>query len=260
MLRTRQLFRIAPEDIIPALLGSDRETLLYKILPHFFMEIMKQYFRVQVEGAEHLPKRGAAIISPNHSGVSGFDAMVLHHEITRVVGRYPRVLTHHLWFLTKTTSIPASRLGFIEANLENGLKALRKKQMVLIFPEGEKGNFKPSNEAYHLQEFKRGFIRMALLTETPIIPTVVIGAEETHINLSQLQFTKFLRGLIIPVPLNILPLPSKWKIIFMEPIQLKHPPSAADDSELVRRIAFSIQDQMQKRIRAELKSRESVFI
>src|SRR6202012_4563548 len=109
----RQLFRMPPEEIIDRLFSSDRETVLYKLLPHFFMEIMKKYFRVQIEGAEHLPKRGAAIIAPNHSGVSGFDAMVLHHEVSRATQRYPRVLTHRLWFLTETTAIPANKLGFI---------------------------------------------------------------------------------------------------------------------------------------------------
>lgn len=255
----RQLFRIPQEKLVDHLLSSDRETVLYKILPHFFMEIVKKYFRVQVEGAEHLPKRGAAIIAPNHSGVSGFDAMVLHHEITRASQRYPRVLTHHLWFLTKTTAIPASKLGFIEVNMENGVRSLQKKQMVVIFPEGEKGNFKPSSKAYQLQEFKRGFIRMAIETGAPIIPTIIIGAEETHINLSQLQLSKFLRGLVLPLPLNLLPLPSKWKIIFMEPIDLAADKDKLDDRDYVRDLAFKIQAQMQKRIREELSKRDSVF-
>ncbi len=255
----RQLFRIPPDKIIDHLLSSDRETVLYKILPHFFMEIVKKYFRVQVEGAENVPKRGAAIIAPNHSGVSGFDAMVLHHEITRVSQRYPRILTHHLWFLTKTTAIPASKLGFIEANMGNGIKSLQKKQIVVIFPEGESGNFKPSSKAYQLQEFKRGFIRMAIETGAPIVPTIVIGAEETHVNLSQLQLSKFLRGLVIPLPLNMLPLPSKWKIIFLEPIQVDLKKSQLNDREAVRKVAFEIQELMQKRIRDELKKRDSVF-
>jgi len=255
----RQLFRIPQDKILEHLLSSDRETVLYKILPHFFMEIVKKYFRVQVEGAKNLPKRGAAIIASNHSGVSGFDAMVLHHEITRASQRYPRVLTHHLWFLTKTTSIPASKLGFIEANMENGVRSLQKKQLVVIFPEGEKGNFKPSSKAYQLQEFKRGFIRMAIETGAPIIPTVIIGAEETHINLSQLQLSKFLRGLILPLPLNILPLPSKWKIIFLEPIHVDLNKAQLDDREAVRLVAFQIQEKMQKRIRQELSKRDSVF-
>lgn len=256
----RKLFQIRSEDILDHLMGSTRETVLYKILPHFFLELMGTYFRVKVEGAEHLPRRGRALVIPNHSGVSGFDAMVLNHEITRASGRYPRVLTHHLWFLTKTTSIPAHRLGFIEATTENGLKALKKNQIVVLFPEGEQGNFKPSSKAYQLQEFKRGFIRMALQTGTPIVPTLIIGAEETHVNLSRLKLTKFLRGVVLPLPLNILPLPSKWKIIFMEPITLPYGPEAADDRELVRELAADLQDKMQDRLNKELASRDSVFL
>ncbi len=256
----RKLFQIKSEEILDHLLSADRDTVLYKILPHFFMELMKTYFRVQVEGADNLPRRGRALIVPNHSGVSGFDAMVLHHEITRAIGRYPRVLTHHLWFLTKTTAIPAQRLGFIEASLENGVRCLEKNQLVVLFPEGEYGNFKPSSKAYQLQEFKRGFIRMALLTQSPIIPTLIIGAEETHVNLSRLKLTKFLRGVVLPLPLNVIPLPSKWKIIFMDPIRLPYAKSAAKDRDLVRELAADLQDKMQERLNAELSRRDSVFI
>lgn len=254
------LFQIKPDEIVARLLGSDRETLLYKLLPHFFLELMKTYFRVQVEGAENLPRRGPAVITPNHSGVSGFDAMVIHHEIIRACGRYPRVLTHHLWFLNKTTAIPAQKLGFIEATTENGMKSLRKKQLVVLFPEGEYGNFKPSSKAYQLQEFKRGFVRMALANNAPIVPALVIGAEETHVNLKRLKLTKFLRGVILPIPLNVIPLPSKWKIIFMEPIHLPYKKNAADDRELVREIAEEIQEKMQERLNQELKTRGSVFL
>jgi 1-acyl-sn-glycerol-3-phosphate acyltransferase len=256
----RKLFQIKPEDILNQLSSSSRDTVLYKILPHFFLELMGTYFRVQVEGAENLPKRGKALIIPNHSGVSGFDAMVLNHEITRAIGRYPRVLTHHLWFLTKTTSIPAQRLGFIEASMDNGLKCLKKNQMVVLFPEGEAGNFKPSSRAYQLQEFKRGFIRMALKAQAPIVPTLVIGAEETHVNLSRLKLTKFLRGLILPLPLNMLPLPSKWKIVFMEPVHLPYTADSAEDRELVRELAADLQDKMQERLNDELARRDSIFI
>lgn len=259
-MRIRQLFQLKPEAIISQLMHADRETVLYKLLPHFFLELMKTYFRVQVEGAEHLPKRGRALITPNHSGVSGFDAMVLQHEITRASGRYPRVLTHHLWFLTPTTAIPANRLGFIEATRENGRKALNKNQIVVLFPEGEYGNFKPSSKAYQLQEFKRGFVRLAVETNSPIIPTLVIGAEETHINLSRLKFTRFLRGVILPLPLNLIPLPSRWRIIFLEPIYLPYTADAAMDRELMRELADEIQEKMQARLNAELKKRQSVFL
>lgn len=233
--------------------------MIYRELPNYFLEIMRKYFRLQVEGTENLPRRGPAIIAPNHSGVSGFDAMILMHEVEKAIHRVPRVMTHHFWFLSKTTSIPANKLGFIDATTENGLSVLKKKNMLILFPEGEYGNFKPTSKAYQLQEFKRGFVRMAVLTGTPIIPTMIIGAEETHINLSQFKLTKFLRGVVLPLPLNVIPLPSKWKIKFLPPIHLPYKPSAANDSELMHEIADDIREQIQKKIRLELRDRKDVF-
>src|SRR5690606_24060997 len=129
-----------------------------------------------------------------------------------------RVLTHHLWFISPVTALPAQKLGFIEATTKNGYSLLKKNNLVVLFPEGEYGNFKPSQKAYKLREFKRGFTRLSLMTRAPVIPTLILGAEETHINLRQLKFTKYLFGTVLPLPLNVLPLPAKWKIIFMEPI------------------------------------------
>lgn len=248
-----------PKQKIFDLKNLDRDTLLYRVLPHFMMEILRKYFRLEVEGLENIPRRGSGIIAPNHSGYSGFDALLLSHVIHKEIHRIPRVLTHHFWFLTKTTSIPAHKMGFTEATFENGIKELKKNNLILLFPEGEYGNFKPTSQMYQLQEFKRGFIRMALKTQSPIIPTLVIGAEETHINLSQLKFTKFLRGTVLPIPLNILPLPVKWKIKFLPPIHLPYSENALDDQELVHEIAQEINEQMQEALSEELQKRGNKF-
>jgi len=248
-----------PNEKIFNLKNLDRDTLIYRVLPRFLMEIVRKYFRLQIEGIENIPRTGGVLISPNHSGYSGFDATLLSYILTKDAKRVPRILTHHFWFLTKTTSISAQKMGFIEATFENGLNLLKKKNVVVLFPEGEKGNFKPTTKMYQLQEFKRGFVRMALMSQTPIIPTLVIGAEESSINLSQLKFTKFLKGTVIPLPLNIIPLPAKWKIIFLPPIYLPYKASAADDNELVHEIAQDIQERMQKTLNDELKKRDSIF-
>ncbi len=236
-----------------------KETLLYRVMPKFLMEIIRKYLRLKVEGIENIPKRGRVLLIPNHSGYSGFDAVLLGHEIFRRTKRIPRVLTHHLWFITETTSIPAQKLGFTEATTANGLNLLKKNNLVVLFPEGEKGNFKPTRHRYRLQEFRRGFVRMALQTQSPIVPVIIIGAEETHINLKQLKFTKYLVGSVLPLPLNVLPLPAKWKIKFLEPIHLPFKPDAANDSDLVHEIAADIQDRMQEEINKELAKRDYVF-
>lgn len=239
--------------------NQDTDHLIYRVLPRLLMHIMKRYFRLKVEGLENIPRRGAAIIASNHSGFSGFDALLLADTIHTQSQRIPRILTHHFWFLTKTTAIPAQKLGFIEATFENGVSLLKKNNLVVIFPEGENGNFKPTSKMYQLQEFKRGFIRMALKTQAPIVPVIVIGAEETHINLSKLKLTKYLRGTVLPLPLNFIPLPVKWKIKFLPPIYLPYRADDIEDSELMRDLALEIQEQMQEILTEEVQKRSKIF-
>ena len=237
----------------------DADALLYKVFPRLMMELMKKYFRLEVEGLENIPKTGPVIIAPNHSGFSGFDAMILAYILQEQTKRIPRVMTHHLWFLTEKTALPAQKMGFIEATFDNGLSLLKKNNMIVLFPEGANGNFKPTSKKYQLQEFKRGFIRLALTTKATIVPTLIIGAEETHINLQKLKFTKFLRGLVLPLPLNIIPLPARWKIVFTAPVVLPFSADQVDDSELCHDLANEIKESMQKKLNKEVKKRGSAY-
>lgn len=241
------------------LLKLGKDELVYKIFPRFMLEIMTKYFRLEIEGAEHLPAKGPGIVLPNHSGYAGFDAFILAYHIHEITGRTARILTHPLWFWSETTAIPATKFGFFEATTKNGLKFLKEKDLIILFPEGEMGNFKPTTKRYRLQEFKRGFVRMALQTQSPIVPTVIIGAEETHINLRQLKFSKYLSGLVLPLPLNVLPLPARWKIKFLPPVHLPYRPEKADDGELVHELAADLQERMQKAVDLELAKRESIY-
>ena len=237
----------------------DPEVLAYRVLPHLLMEVARRYFRLQVEGTEHIPRRGPALVTPNHSGYTAFDALLLSHEIFKSTGRVPRVLTHRFWFLTEMTKIPAEKIGFIEANTQNGMQQLQKNNLVLLFPEGEKGNFKPTAKRYHLQRFRSGFVRMALMRQCPIVPTIVLGAEETHINLAQINLSRLLPGVVLPLPLNVIPLPAKWRIRFLPPIHLPYQESAAEDRELVEELAQDIREQMQAAISDEVSKRGSIF-
>jgi 1-acyl-sn-glycerol-3-phosphate acyltransferase len=98
------------------------------------------------------------------------------------------------------------------------------------------------------------------MTGAPIVPAVVIGAEETHITLSQIRWAKELLGIIIPVPLNIIPLPAKWTIKFLEPIRLEKNPEKAKDMEYVNRVSREVRHKLQRAIHAELKKRQHVFL
>ncbi len=229
-------------------------------IPLFLLEIIRKYFRLEVEGIEHVPTKGRGIIVPNHSGVTALDAVMIGNEIFRQKKRIPRMLAHPLWFIGPNIRVLAKKIGLDEANKGVGEKLLKEKNLVILFPEGAEGNFKPTAKRYHLQEFKRGFVRMAMATQSPIVPTVVIGAEETNINLSTISVSKLLRGTVIPIPLNVIPLPAKWKIIFMPPIEMKqYKKKDAGDSELVHKISEDIKKMIQAKIDEEIDKREWIY-
>jgi 1-acyl-sn-glycerol-3-phosphate acyltransferase len=226
----------------------------------FLLEIVRKYFRLEVEGVENLPKKGRALIVPNHSGVTALDAVMVGNELHRAVKRVPRILAHPLWFVGPNIRILARRMGLEEANKDAGENLLRQGNCVMIFPEGAAGNFKPTAKRYQLQEFRRGFVRMAMATKAPIIPVVVIGAEETNINLSSIKLAKALKGTIIPIPLNVVPLPAKWKIIFLPKIDMsKYSKKDAANSELVHKVSEMVKAQIQDRINKELEKREWIY-
>jgi 1-acyl-sn-glycerol-3-phosphate acyltransferase len=228
------------------------------------LESFRKYFRVEVHGLEHIPKRGRALIAPNHSGCSGLDAVMLTYLLQQNLPRIPRVLTLWTFFRAFPFFAPvAQRMGLKPASTDNGVSLLRKNNLVVCFPEGERGSFKPTAKRYRLQDFKTGFIRMALVTGAPIVPCVIIGAEETNINLGTIKIAnkKKKRETLVPVPFNILvPLPAKWDIRFFAPIDLSGYRQYADDRAKLKEIAQEIRAKMQAQVDRELSRREYVYV
>lgn len=233
-----------------------KEELAFKLIPSFTLEIIRRYLRIETEGLENVPATGRCIIVSNHSGYAGFDAIMLQNEIKRAHNRIARLVAHKLWFFGEPVKVLSNKMGLIEADMNTCLKILNKEEALILFPEGEAGNFKPSNRRYRLQEFKRGFVRLAMITRSPIVPAFVIGAEETHINLSQIKFSKYIIGSVIPVPLNVIPLPVKWKICFLPPIYLNaYSPADAMNREKVFEVTQHVKRLMQRALIKELRYR-----
>lgn len=237
-----------------------REEFAYKALPLFLLDLIQKYLRVTTQGTRYIPKKGPCIVVANHSGYMAFDALMLAHQIYLHTKRIPRIIAHKLWFLRPAISVHAKKMGLVPATFENGLKLLERGQVLILFPEGEEGNFKSSRYRYRLRRFRRGFVRLALATGAPIIPVVVIGAEETHITLSQLRWAKALFGIIIPIPLNVIPFPAKWTIKFGQPIRLERDLDRVSDITHATKISQDLRMQLQKEMNVELKKRKTVYL
>lgn len=244
-----------------------READLIDILHHpaleltryYLAEILAHYFRVKIHGAGYVPQSGPAIILPNHSGFTGFDAMMICHCLRKEVRRPYKIVAHRAYFdMFEILRTLSRALGLTEAKLAQAQQALEQGELLVLFPEGEQGNFKSSLLRYQLRPFHTGFVRMAVRTGAPIVPCIVLGAEESNFNLGNINLTKFIDHLVVPLPLNIWPLPAKWTIEFLKPIDLSGvPQEQADDHAWVRKKAQEIQRDMQTQLNTRRRARRS---
>jgi 1-acyl-sn-glycerol-3-phosphate acyltransferase len=139
-----------------------------------------------------------------------------------------------------------------------------------VFPEGVKGIGKLFKERYKLQRFGRGgFVKLCLRTQTPVIPVAVVGAEEANPMLARVTSFAGALGLpYIPVtptfpllgPLGLVPAPTKWKIIFGDPIAFdEYGAESADDEILVARLAERVRTSIQGMLDRAVSDRRSVW-
>lgn len=135
------------------------------------------WFERHVEGAEHIPRTGPAIVASNH--VAYLDPLTLGAEVARV-GRRPRFLAKSelfedrriAWVLRGTGQIEVKR-GTSEAAgaLEHAFAALERGEVVVIFPEG----MVTTNADLRPMPPKSGAGRLALGSGAPVIPAALWG-------------------------------------------------------------------------------------
>jgi 1-acyl-sn-glycerol-3-phosphate acyltransferase len=163
-----------------------------------------------------------------------------------------------------------NRLGAVRACQENAERLLSGERLVAVFPEGVKGIGKLFKDRYRLQRFGRGgFIRLCLRTGTPIVPCAIVGAEEANPMLYRVEYlTKALGIPYLPItptfpalgPLGLLPAPTKWKIVFGEPVRFDgYGPDAEGDEILVGRLAERVRATIQALVDRTLAGRQSVW-
>ena len=159
--------------------------------------------------------------------------------------RHPRFLVLDWAFELPWISTAIRRLGGVVASPYNALRLLEQDQLVAVFPEGAKGTGKPFSERYRLQRFGRGgFVELALRTGAPIVPVAVVGSEEIYPKIADVpQLARLHRARPSspsrpPSPgwarLGLVPLPSKWRIEFCDPIETAGYPDGAGERPRAR--------------------------
>jgi 1-acyl-sn-glycerol-3-phosphate acyltransferase len=235
--------------------------------------LYKHYFRVEAQGTANIPEQGRCLLVSNHSGGPlPYDGLMLRTTVRREhpSARELRWLAEDFIYYLPFAGAMMNRLGAVRACQENAERLLAGGKLLAVFPEGAKGIGKLYKDRYKLQRFGRGgFVRLALRTQTPIVPSAIVGAEEANPMLYRIEYmTKALGIPYLPItptfpalgPLGLLPAPTKWKVVFGEPIHFDgYGPEAADDEILVGRLAERVRATIQGMLESTLATRRSIW-
>ncbi|MEU3840200.1 lysophospholipid acyltransferase family protein [Streptomyces sp. NPDC028635] len=158
--------------------------MFYFLLKYVLLgPLLRVLFRPRIEGLEHVPENGAAIVAGNHLSFSDHFLM-------------PAVLKRRITFLAKAEYFTGSGLkgkltaGFFrsagqipvdrsgkeagKAAIREGLGVLRKGELLGIYPEGTR-----SHDG-RLYKGKVGVAVMALRAGVPVVPCAMIGTFEAQ--------------------------------------------------------------------------------
>jgi 1-acyl-sn-glycerol-3-phosphate acyltransferase len=229
--------------------------------------LYRKYFRVQTIGIRNVPQ-GKVLFISNHSGQIPIDAMMIVLAMF-LEAEPPRMLRSMVETWVPTLPILSyffPRAGQIVGTRENCKMLLDRDEAILAFPEGVRGIAKTFDQRYQLRDFGLGFMRLALMTDTPVLPVAVIGAEEQApsfwdgkplaklIGYPALPFTPTFPWLGL---LGMLPYPTKYRIYFGKPMRFEG--DANDEDSMLQVKVQKVRHTIQRMLRDGLKARKHVF-
>jgi 1-acyl-sn-glycerol-3-phosphate acyltransferase len=156
--------------------------VFYWLLKHLLLgPVMKLTCHPQVRGAEHIPKRGGAILASNHLAVadSFFLPLMIRRRLTFLAKReYFTTPGLRGWlkrqFFSAAGQVPIDRSSgsAAQAALDTGVRLLTAGKLLGIYPEGTRS---PDGRLY---KGKTGVARMALEAGVPVIPVAMVGTDK----------------------------------------------------------------------------------
>jgi 1-acyl-sn-glycerol-3-phosphate acyltransferase len=226
--------------------------------------VYRHYFRATAKGIENIPAAGRVLFIANHSGQLPYDGVVIGSAcfLEPPVPRLVRSMVERFVPTVPFASYLLPRWGQITGTPENCRRLLEEDEAILVFPEGANGISKPFSRRYQLQPFGLGFMRLALQTNTPIVPVAVVGAEEQAPAINLKPLARLLGAPsfpIVPYPpfVPLLPLPVKYRLYFGEQMSFTGDPD--DDDEVLEEKVRAVKHRIESMIHLGLRERKHVF-
>lgn len=150
-------------------------TPIYGVCHYALRVLFDMFFRGEVVGLDHLPKRGGVLLAANHA--SHLDPPMIGCQISRQIAYFARKTLWKggvsSWWLDAVGVIPVDRDGGQDVGaIKRVLKALKEERGLILFPEGTRtldGRLQPARPGV-------GF--MACKTQVPVVPVRIFGSFE----------------------------------------------------------------------------------
>ncbi len=232
----------AQQQVPAADLDERDPDYIRETLPGLWM-LASLYFRADVRGLENIPEEGPVLMVGNHSGGNMTpDTSVFTLAFTTYFGveRHFHQLAHNL-----VLSMPGlgfvRKYGTVAATPANAARALSSGAALLVYPGGDYEVHRPTSDSARV-DFggRKGFLRLALEHDVPIVPVVSVGGQETALFLSRgeglaklLRLDRMFRLKVLPISLALpwglnvgdmmghIPAPAKITIQALPPIDLR---------------------------------------
>ena len=208
--------------------------MAYWVIKALLTPILRVFYKVRVEGLEHVPTNGAAILAGNHLAVcdSFFLPLVLKRRITFVAKAEYFEDKKTAWFFRAVGQIPVKRGGgpASQRALESAREVLDTGDLFGIYPEGTRS---PDGRLY---KGHTGVARLALQAKVPVVSVACVGTREAQ------PIGKAVPRLFMPITIR-----------FSRPLDFARYQDRSDDPLVLRQVTDEIMFELR-----ELSSQEYV--
>jgi 1-acyl-sn-glycerol-3-phosphate acyltransferase len=234
---------------------------------YFWNPLVDYWFRMEMEGWERLPDAPALLIGIHSGAPFVWDAWTVGIQWWRHFGdeRPLHGTAHDALMAAPGVGSYFRRMGVIPAAADSISAALAAGHDVALWPGGEIDSLRPwvkRDDA--ILAGRKGFVRMAIRAGVPIVPISTVGGPDSMPILTSgrrlakvLQIDKLARikrmPLAISAPYGIapamlpeIPLPTKIRTAFQDPIELSSDPDKANDDEYVKAKYDEVQSAIQR--------------
>jgi 1-acyl-sn-glycerol-3-phosphate acyltransferase len=247
---------------------AQRDPELVRLLNDLMRSLGRHYFRLQVRGVDNVPAEGPVLLVGNHNG--GFfptDGFFTSLAIGDRYGpsRAVYALAHDFLFHDPLLRQYALRVGALRAGHESARRAFAQGGIVLVYPGSDLEVFRPWRDRGRIiLGGRKGFLRLALGAQVPIVPVVSVGTHEQMVVLTRgdglarlLHMHRWARTTVCPIVLALpwgitsgfvpyLPLPAQTTVAFGAPLTWPElSPDAARDPDALERCYGEVEAAMQ---------------